>query len=106
MPCILLLITVESYMSSTTLTYQYRIKDSSIRDVLIPMSSAVNFIWNYCNDIVRKNWQQSRFYTDEKLLSSLTKGASKFVNINSQSIQAIYEEPPISIIEVKDATGT
>ena len=92
MPCILLLTTVQENMTSTTLTYQYRIKDSSIRDVLIPMSSAVNFVWNYCNDIIRKNWQQSRFYTDEKLLSSVTKGASKLFNINSQTIQAIYEE--------------
>ena len=76
----------------TTTTYQYRIKDSSIRDVLIPMSSAVNYIWNFCNDIVRRRWQESRFYTSESTLHELTKGASKLFNLNSQTIQAIYEE--------------
>ena len=35
----------------TTITYQYRIKDSSIKNVLIPMSGTVNFVWNFCNDV-------------------------------------------------------
>jgi hypothetical protein len=75
-----------------TITYQYRIKDSSIKDVLIPMSSEVNFVWNFCNDVIRRRWKESRFFTNESVLSLLTKSSSKFLNINAQSIQAISEE--------------
>jgi putative transposase len=74
------------------LTYQYRIKDSGIKKNLIVMSSQVNFIWNSCNEVVRKRWKESRFYTDESILRSLTKGSSKELDINAQTIQAISEE--------------
>ena len=76
----------------TTITYQYRIKDSSIKDVLIPMSSEVNFVWNFCNDVIRKRWKESRFFTYESTLNLLTKGSSKELNINSQTIQATFQE--------------
>ena len=76
----------------TTITYQYRIKDKSLREVLIPLSSEVNFVWNFCNDIVRKRYKESRFFTNESDLTELTRGSSKLLKINSQSIQAIYQE--------------
>lgn len=44
----------------TTITYQYRIKDSSVKPILTKMSSNINFV---CNEIVRKNWKESRLYT-------------------------------------------
>jgi transposase len=75
-----------------TITYQYRIKDNSLKKTLIKMSSEVNFVWNFANNIIQKRWKESRQYTDEKLLSGLTKGASKELEINSQTIQAVYEE--------------
>jgi hypothetical protein len=54
------------------------------------MSSEVNFVWNFANNIIQKRWKESRQYTDETLLSLLTKGASKKLKINSQTIQAVY----------------
>jgi hypothetical protein len=57
----------------TTITYQYRIKDSTVKKTLIQLSSNVNFVWNFCNDVVRRRYKESRFLTDEKLLTSLTK---------------------------------
>jgi len=45
--------------------YQYRIKDKSIREVLIPLSSEVNFVWNFCNDVARRRYKESRFFTNE-----------------------------------------
>ena len=41
----------------TTITYQYIIKVKSIREVLIPLSSEVNFLWNFCNEIVRRRYK-------------------------------------------------
>jgi len=76
----------------TTLTYQYRIKDTTIKNVLIGMSSQVNFVWNFTCDVIKKSWSESRKYVDLNLLSSLTKGSSKELDINSQTIQASYEE--------------
>ena len=76
----------------TTITYQYRIKDKSLREVLIPLSSEVNFVWNFCNGVVRRRYKESRFFTNESDLTELTRGSSKLLNINSQSIQAIYQE--------------
>jgi len=76
----------------TTITYQYRIKDSSVKKVLIPMSSEVNFVWNFSNDVIKRRWKESRFYTDEKILGYLTKGSSKDLLINAQTIQATYQE--------------
>ena len=72
--------------------YQYRIKDKSIREVLIPLSSEVNFVWNFCNDVARRRHKESRFFTNESDLNELTKGSSKLLNINSQSIQATCQE--------------
>jgi hypothetical protein len=76
----------------TTITYQYRIKDSTVKKTLIQLSSNVNFVWNFCNDVVRRRYKESRFLTDEKLLTSLTKGSSKELLINSQTIQATFQD--------------
>jgi len=74
----------------TTLTYQYRIKDSTTKKILIKLASNVNYIWNFSLDITKKRWKESRLYTDAKLLNSLTKGSSKEdeILINSQTIQS------------------
>ena len=86
----------------TTITYQYRIKDSSIKKTLIPMSSEVNFVWNLNNNIIRKRWKESRFYTDLPFLNPLNKGASKELQITSrytmdltrstEFLMALYEQ--------------
>jgi hypothetical protein len=33
------------------LTYKYRIKDSTSGTRLLKMASAINYVWNYCQDI-------------------------------------------------------
>ena len=76
----------------TILTYHYRIKDNTVRKVLIAMSSHVNFVWNFTCDVTKKLWSESRKYTDLTLLSSLTRGSSRELMINSQTIQATSEE--------------
>ena len=76
----------------TTMTYKYRIKDSSIKKVLVSMSNEVNLVWNFCNEVIRRRWKESRFFTYESTLNSLTKGSSKELNINSQTIQATFQE--------------
>jgi len=76
----------------TTLTYRYRIKDSSTIALLQVLSSQTNFVWNYCNDVIRRRWKESRRFTNKCDLHALTKGASSELDLNSQTVQNIYEE--------------
>ena len=74
------------------LTYRFRLKDGSTSKNLKIRAGSVNFVWNYCNDVIRTNWKASRRYTQESDLQVLTKGASKGLPLNSQTIQATYQE--------------
>lgn len=74
------------------LTYRYRLKDSNQRDKLKKLAGQVNFVWNFSNEIIRENWRRSRKYTSKNDLHVLTKGASRELDINSQTIQAVAYE--------------
>jgi transposase len=74
------------------LTYKFRLKDGTTSKKLKGMAGAVNFVWNFSNDILRTNWKKSRKYTNKNELHALTKGSSKELPINSQTVQATYEE--------------
>lgn len=73
-------------------TFKYRIKDSIVSKHLNKMSGSVNFLWNYCNDISEKEWKKSRKFLSEYDLLGLTRGSSKELNLNSQTIQMVIEE--------------
>jgi hypothetical protein len=73
-------------------TYRYRLKDGSQKDLLKKLSGQVNFVWNFANEVIRENWRRSRKYTSKNDLHALTKGGSKELDINSQTIQAIAYE--------------
>jgi len=74
------------------LTYNFRVKDASTKNLLKRMASDTNFVWNFSNNIVKDNWQKSRKYTSKYDLNPLLKGSSKYLNINSQTIQAVAHE--------------
>jgi putative transposase len=74
------------------LTYKFRLKDGNTAKKLKSMAGAVNFVWNFSNDVMRTKWKKSRTYTNKNELHALTKGATKELPINSQTIQATYEE--------------
>ena len=74
------------------ITLKYRIKDSTSKRLLNKMASDVNFVWNYCNEFSRRRWKESRKYTSAFDLNYKFKGASKEMNIDAKSIQAIGKE--------------
>ena len=49
------------------LAYKYRLKDGNSIKKLKAMAGAVNFVWNFSNDVARTNWRRSRKYTNEKI---------------------------------------
>lgn len=75
-----------------TKTIKIRIKDSSTKNELKRMSRAVNFVWNYCNEIsfdaIRKNSEWLSGYD----LQKLTKGTGKELGINSTTVQEVCQE--------------
>lgn len=73
-------------------TYSYRIKDSTTRKHLCAMAGAVNFVWNYCNQITRDAWRCRRRWLTAYDLDPLLAGASQLLPLHSQTIQAISKE--------------
>lgn len=53
------------------------------------MASAVNFVWNYCNEVNRKSILYNRKWLTAYDLHKLTSGTSKCLGIDSQSINIV-----------------
>jgi len=75
-----------------TYKYKFRLKDSGTKERLKALAYEVNLVWNYSNEIIRKRWKESRFYTNRSDLNHLMAGASKDLDINSQTVQAVAYE--------------
>jgi hypothetical protein len=73
------------------ITYQYRIKDSQHRPHLTRLSYAVNYIWNYCNEVSMLAWRRDRKWLTAYDLINLTAGCGAELGLHSQSIQAICQ---------------
>lgn len=83
------------------LTYRFRLKDGTKRKELKALAGNVNFVWNFCNEVIRRRWRESRFYTSKSDLQVLVKGSSKLLEINSQSIQAVAHECLLRVQKTK-----
>ena len=73
------------------LTYRFRLKDRRLKE-LKRQAGAVNFVWNYCNEVMRRRWKESRNYTNESDLHKLTTGAGKEIGLHSQTISMTHAE--------------
>ena len=76
----------------TMRTYSYRIKDGNVSKQLNKLAKAVNFVWNYCNETSYYAIKNRRKFLSKYDFRPLTKGASKELPINSQTVQAISDE--------------
>lgn len=74
------------------LTYTYRIKDATSGKHLQCMASAVNYVWNYCQEVSLLAWRRDKTLLSAYDLQKLTAGTSKDLHLSSQTIQAICEE--------------
>ena len=72
-------------------TLKLRIKDQHAK-VLIQLASEVNFVWNYVNDLSFKYLTRTGEFLSAFDIAQYTKGASKLLNLHSQTIQAVTEE--------------
>ena len=71
-------------------TLKLRIKDKHAIQ-LNALAGSVNFVWNYVNELSFKHLQRTGHFFSGFDLNPYTKGCGKFLDLHSQTIQAIGE---------------
>lgn len=71
-------------------TLKLRIRDKHAK-TLNELSHSVNFVWNYVNDLSYTHLQRTGKFFSAYDLSEYTKGSGEFLNLHSQTIQAVNE---------------
>ena len=56
------------------------------------LASAVNFVWNYVNDLCLQMWRRKRVFPSAYDIAEYTKGAGEELGLHSQTIQFIGEK--------------
>ena len=56
------------------------------------LASAVNFVWNYVNDLCLQMWRRKRVFPSAYDVAEYTKGAGEELGLHSQTIQFICEK--------------
>jgi IS605 OrfB family transposase len=74
------------------LTYNYRIKDATSKKHLLQMASAINYVWNYCNEVSIKAFKRDRTFLSAYDLHKLTTGTSKDLRLSADTIQQVCTE--------------
>lgn len=73
----------------STLTYQYRVKDSTHRKHLARMAWAVNRVWNYCNEVSQFAWRRDLKWLSGYDLAKLCTGCAKELGLHSDTVNEI-----------------
>lgn len=60
--------------------------------MLNQQAKAVNFVWNYCNDLSYRCIRERGAFLSAYDMHPYTKGAGKELGLHSQTIQAVSEE--------------
>ena len=59
---------------------------------LTKLASAVNFVWNYVNDLCLQMWRRKRVFPSAYDVAEYTKGAGGELGLHSQTLQAVGEK--------------
>lgn len=78
--------------NQVTTTLRYRIKDASKINRMEPLTRAVNYVWNYCNETSFTAIRNQSQFLSAIDLKNLTSGAAQELGIHSVTVQAICEE--------------
>lgn len=74
------------------LTYKYRIKDSTSREALCKMAGAINYIWNYVQEVSLLAFRRDKTFLSAYDLHKLTAGTSKDLRLSADTIQQVCTE--------------
>jgi putative transposase len=70
--------------------YRYRVK--SLKGLLSKQARAVNYVWNYCNDVQRQAHKWDKRWLTGFDLNKLTAGSSKELALHAGTINAVCEQ--------------
>lgn len=73
------------------LTYKFRLRDTAASE-LTRQARAVNFVWNYCNDVQKQAVQRRRKWHSWQDLQKLTAGSSKELDLHAHTIQQVCQQ--------------
>jgi putative transposase len=76
----------------STLTFSYRIKDQTSRTHLLKMASAINYVWNYCQEVSLLAYRRNKAFLSDYDLHKLTAGTSKALGLSADTIQQVCTE--------------
>ncbi|MBO1532119.1 transposase, partial [Psychrobacter sp. F1192] len=71
-------------------TLKLRIKDKHAKQLNI-LAGAVNFVWNYVNELSFKHLKRTGKFFSAYDLAAYIKGSGEYLNLHSQTLQAISE---------------
>ena len=72
-------------------TFSYRIKDARVVKPLSALAFGVNQVWNHCCAAGHHTVRHSQKWLSKAQLYASTKGSSKELGVNSQTVQAVVE---------------
>lgn len=79
----------------TVLTVKLRLRDKHASE-LNRMARAVNYVWNYCNEIQQKAAREFRKWPSNYDLINLTTGCSELLGLHAHTIQQVCTQYEIS----------
>ncbi len=82
---------MQSKNTTQTKTLKLRLKDKHA-GFLREQAKAVNFVWNFCNELSFKHFDRKREFMSSYDMQPYTKGSSAELGLHSQTIQAIQDE--------------
>ena len=74
------------------LTFHYRIKDATAGKHLQRLSWAVNYVWNFCNEVSLLAWRQDKHFLSAFDLINLTTGAGHDLGLHTDTLSEICQE--------------
>jgi putative transposase len=76
----------------STLTYRYRLKDATSGKHLRKMAAAINYVWNYCQEVSLLAYRRDKTFLSAYDLHKLTAGTSKDLRLSGDTIQQVCTE--------------
>lgn len=76
----------------SVLTFRYRIKDATTGKNLRKMASAINYVWNYCQEVSLLAFRRDKTFLSAYDLHKLTAGTSKDLRLSADTIQQVCTE--------------
>jgi putative transposase len=74
------------------LTYRFRIKDATSGTHLGKMADAINYVWNYCQEVSLLAYRRDKTLLSAYDLHTLTAGTSKDLRVSADTIQQVCTE--------------